>query len=549
MDQPRFAQHLPAGSFLDWMFGRAVESGERPQTRAAPSLAIAVKYWNVVDDTTAAHIAGTSTETSLLEWIAQNGAERSGVRRALLGNIALPFAVLCTLLETGTTPAENDAVRTSRTHAELGALYLRGHRLDSAERLVSQFLAAHVAELDTPDAVSASVAHLGLEHHATFLNHLLQHSPATGRFDLDAVLDVFEGCAPSLVATTTWRSLGEHLVVRGTRKQIRRALALTTATSLRTPLATSRVVPLSAVLSGLSAATVEQLLPQLPAEHRLDTEEISFIAGLGIDAQVLHDLPCTSEAANWAATHAAESVAGALVWQSDSDPTLVAVLRHNAHSHRWAIHHIWRIGRVWHRLSLRVRNTVVAGFDGVALSNLAPGPVRDWIVAAGPSGAVAGLTLRRTETRTLIDRVERTRDPDLAWLAAKVADRPRDRVRMAEIGMSSPEWRNELRTWLRSAQAGEIVRLWPTVPETRRVDTSTLLVAGMRGGDDTSWIDRLVDEISVDWQHSPVVFQEAAALWLARNTPDNPEAWSSIWSLYGEWTGTLPDLVKAAREL
>lgn len=549
MDQPRFSQHLPSGSFLDWSFGRAVESGQRPHTKAAPSLAVAVRYWDVIDDTTAAHIAGSSIDTELLEWIAGNGTGRNGVRRALLSNPALPFGIVRELLDAGITPAENDAVRASRTPSELGQLHLTGHRLASGDRQAAQFLAAHVAETGTAVTPAMAVAHLEIEHHPTFLNHLLRGQHITANFCLDSVLDVLDGCAPQTIPATTWRGLGEHLATRGTRKQMRRALALSDSTSLRAPLLEARSIAIGMVFAGLAPQVVEQLLQQLPGDHRLGVDETTFVVTLPIDAKVLHELRCTPEAATWAAVHADGPAAGALVWQSDSDSTLVSVLRHNTHSHRWAVHHVWRIGRIWHRLSARVRLALVTTFDAVALSNLAPGPVRDWIVASGPATVVSGLALRRTEMRTLIDRVERTRDPDLAWLAAKVAERPRDRVRMAEIGMSSPGWRDELRAWLRAGQAGEIVRLWSVVEESRRVEVSALLVAGVRGSDDTSWIDRLVDEMSVDWQHSPVVFQEAAALWLARNTPDNPDIWAGVWSLYAEWNGTLPDLVQAARAL
>jgi hypothetical protein len=549
MEQPRFAQHLPSGPFLDWAFGRAVTSGDRTRNKIAPSVGVAITHWDVLDDATAVHIAGTSADVELLEWIAAHAASRGGIRCALMRNSSLPFAVLRQLLEAGSTPAEVDAVVATRSSAELGDLMLGGYGLPASDQQAALWLSAFVARSAAPDVHTQAVARLAAEQHYSFVANLVRHSDDDVVFSIDAVLTTIEGCVPQSIAPNTWRNLGEHLTRRGTLRQIRRALQLTTAASLRTPLLAARRVPIATVMARLSAHDLGQLLSQLPPERLLELDEVEYVTGLTLEATTLHELNCTPEAATWAATNANEAAAGALVWRSDSDSTLIQVLRRNKTSHRWAVAHIWRIGRVWHRLSNQVKHDLVATLDAVSLSALAPGPVRDWIIATGPASCVSGLVLRRTELRALIDRVERTRDADMAWLAARAAERPRDRVRMAEIGMGASSWRDELRQWLRSGQSGEITRLWLLIPELQRIEVSALLVAGLRSGDDTSWLDRLVAELSLDWQHCPVVVQEAAAQWLANHVPANPDVWSGVWSLYAEWSGTLPDLVAVARSV
>lgn len=549
MEQPRFAQQLPSGPFLDWTFGRAVDSGSRPRSRVAPSADIAISYWDVIEDATAIDIAGSSTEVELLEWIAAHATSRSGIRCALLHNSSLPFAVLRQLLEAGSTPAEVDAIVATRSNSELGDLLLGGYELPASDQQTTLWLSAFVARSAAPDVHSQAVARLAAEHHYLFVANLVRHSDDDAVFSIDAVLTTIEGCVPQSIAPNTWRNLGEHLTKRGTMRQIKRALQLTTSASLRTPLLVARRAPIATIMARLASHDLNQLLTQLPTERLLEIDEIEYVTGIALEATTLHELNCTPAAATWAASNANEVAAGALVWRSDSDSVLIQVLRRNKTSHRWAVAHIWRIGRVWHRLSNQVKHDLIATLDAVSLSALAPGPVREWLITSGPASCVSGLVLRRTELRALIDRVEKTRDADMAWLAARAAERPRDRVRMAEIGMGASSWREELRRWLRSGQAGEITRLWATIPELQRIEVSALLVAGLRSGDDTSWLDRLVAELSLDWQHCPVVVQEAAAQWLANHVPANPDVWLGVWSLYAEWSGTLPDLVSVARSV
>jgi hypothetical protein len=205
-----------------------------------------------------------------------------------------------------------------------------------------------------------------------------------------------------------------------------------------------------------------------------------------------------------------------------------------------------RVNGVWGRLSNRVRAELVNELEADTLASLLPGPVREWIVSSGEAEVVSVLHLDRTELRTLLDRVERSGEAALAWVAAHKSERPRDRVRMAEIGLTGEHWQRETRKWLRAAGAGEIVKLWNVAPADRRGDLGRVLVSCIRGGDDSTWLEKLVGELAIPWQESGAAVQETAAAWLAANFDGTEDEWSIVWNLYGEWSGTLTDLLETA---
>jgi len=556
MSIPRFAQYLPSGKLLDWAYTHIRRDETFDNT---PGLEALKTLWDDLTDDNVAQIAAKSENPEVLDWIVAHGRRHQGVRAALLRNPSLPFTSLLSLLERGMTAADREAIGRARGVGDLSALLLEGYSVATSPKQAATWLGAGLAGDPRPGALTCAIRMIEEEHLPTLLGELLRADVATSSFPLEPVLTALEENPADAITENIWHQLGGHLAGRGTGRQHRRALRITNSPALRAPLLETGAITIEQAYIHLTGARRVAVLRQLTPERLITADEIPHVAalydGLAGDPsgtstlEALHGLRYTPEAIAWALEHADERVAGALAWHAESDAALIRALRRNRESHRWAAGHIWRAGRIWGRLAQRTRHQIIGTLDGMALSNLAPGPIRTWILEQGPTQAVGALTLRKTELRTLMDRAERANDGDLAWMAAHNAERPRDRIRMAEIGLTSPRWPQEMRRWLRAASSGEIIKLWQSTDETRRGDMGALLVANIRSSDDHSWVDRIVGEIRLDWQSAPTSFQEAAALWLAGRVGDKEETWSALWALYPEWSGTLPELLEAAETL
>jgi hypothetical protein len=553
MEIPRFAAHLPPGKLFDWVWER--HPGKRQNYHATPGIDAVRRMWNELTDDEIARIAGASDDPAVLDWIAGNGGRRSGVRGALVRNPALPFATLLDIVERGTNAAEREGIAKTRSNADLCRLLLAGHDMSGNPRHLISWIVGGSNELEDTD-VMRLVAELDESHHGALVAELLRADPTTHAVPVETVLALVESTNGADLQENSWKSLGRHLATRGTARQVRRAMAVTSSAALRSSLVEHNKITLAQAFTRMDSDHRSAILRQIGSsgERRITLEESPLVADLA-DAlgpsnkatrALLHGLKYEPTAVAWLVEHADPSVVATVAWHTDSDALLLSVLRRNPESHQLAGAHIWRVGRIWERLSMRTRSSIVGTFDALLLSNLAPGPVRDWIVSAGPVSSVNGLTLKKTEQRTLMDRVEKDRDPDLAWVAARIAERPRDRVRMAEIGLSSDRWVHGIKQWLRGASSGEIVKLWTLAPSERRNELGSLLVANLRASEETSWLDRLVGELRIEWQTAPGQVQEAAAHWLSSRCGSDPETWSALWTLYPEWTGTLAELVEAA---
>lgn len=561
VENPRFAHHLPSGKLLDWAWER--HPGKRALFSATPGLDAVRRAWDQLSDDDVMHLAAHSDDPAVLDWITQSGMRRTGIRSALVRNPRLSYETLLSIVERGTNAAEREGIANTRSSHDLCRLLLAGHAMGNNPRQIVTWIVSGASggHLDAGQ-LDELLGALDEAHHPAFLAELLRTDHVTNGFPLEPVLDLIESDAGKELQENSWRSLGAHLAERGTTRHIRRALATTTSASLRAVLVSARKIHLTQAFARLDTDHRFAVLRQLGNDRHITAEEAPIVAnlvetatgastgtasGAGKAARaLLHSLRYEPAAVNWMVANTAQVIAGTVVWHTDSDPTLISALRRNPESHQLASAHIWRVGRIWDRLSTRTRTSIVATFDGLFLNNLAPGPVRDWIIASGPVNSVSGLSLKKTEQRSLMDRVEKERDPALAWVAAKIAERPRDRVRMAEIGMLDANWESGIRQWLRGATSSEIVKLWTVAGPTRSGELGKILVANLRASEETSWLDRLVGEISIEWQSAPAPVQEAAAHWLAGRCGNDPEIWSAIWSLYTEWTGTLTELVDAA---
>ena len=548
MENPRFAAHLPAGRLLDWAWEH--HPGKRHHFHATPGIDALRRAWDQLGDEEIARIAANSGEPAVLDWIASTGLRRAGVRSAILRNPNLPYQTLLDVVERGTNAAERDGIAGTRSSDDLCRLLLAGHPMSSDPRRVSAWIVAGCGDLDEKE-LAVAVAGIPEDHHGALLADILRND--TG-FPLDPVLDLLDEQAEA-VTENAWRNLGAHLSTRGNLRQVRRALAAGTSPSLRAVLVTRNRITLAQAFARLGAGHRAAVLRQLGTERRITGEEAPLVAAITdgeapkAAREMLHGLRYEPEAVAWFLENATPVAAGTVVWHTDSDAILVSALRRNHESHPLAAAHVWRLGRIWERLSAKTRAAIVATFDATTLANLAPGPVREWIVTSGPVDAVGGLTLKKTEQRVMTDRVERERDPELAWVVARVTERPRDRVRMAEIGLASATWERHIRPWLRGATSGEIIKLWAAAGTERRNELGPILVANLRASDEHSWLDRLVPELRIDWQSAPAAVQEAAAHWLAARGGNDPDTWGALWGLYPDWSGTLHELLDAAQNL
>ena len=162
---------------------------------------------------------------------------------------------------------------------------------------------------------------------------------------------------------------------------------------------------------------------------------------------------------------------------------------------------------------------------------------------------VRALVLKKSEIKKLTTRLENSEDTSLAWVVAMHAERPKERISAAIVGMRNDEWSTYLPSWLNSAGSGDIVKLWQSLGYELKIQASEHLIASLRKNEDTLWVHRIISEITTQWSKAPEQLQEAAAHWLSKELGENNETWDTVLSLYGEWCGTLEDLCKVVKNI
>jgi len=546
METPKFANHLPEGDFLDWAF-RITQGKENFAKTAGES--VVRELWDYLDDASAARATARTEDPALLEWVALNTHGRSGIRTALLSNPSATLETIVIVLEETREPRDREILEKSRSTRDLGELLTRGLLEAGHPRQGAEWVAAHVAEQAGTDTLQRALDTIEEQHHALFLSELLRTDPLSAVFDLQAAGSALRELPPQVSGDGTWRLLAEHMAARGSEADKRALIGSGAPVAFTAELFKRHAIDAQTALEGLTPKDAAFLVKRLPAERKLDEDELRVFAHVELDSSDWHDRRYTAEAAAWAVENGSEDLAAGAGWFVESDPLLVRLLRRNTKSHAFAHHHLWRLGRLWPRLSNKTRSLVVAAMDPNTLGTINVAEIRHWIVSKGPVEVAAHLQLGKNETKLLVERVEQSLDADLAWLAARAAERPRDRVRMAEIGLRGKPDRSLLREWVKASSSGEIVRLWYLVTEEIRDDFSAILVATLqRHADDTAWVEKILPELRTAWQHAPHVLQEHAGRWLSENVTGE-KGRLVAWSLYPEWTGTLEELANACREL
>ena len=543
---PKFASHLPEGAFLDWAF--ALTSGRVNFSKTAGAETVR-QLWSQLDEASAVRAASRAEDPELLDWIAAHSEDRPGVRGALLSNPVTWFSTVQDLLVARRENRDRELLERSRSTRDLGELVVRGLLQAEHPRQAVQWMAGYAAEIPGEQALTLALHATEEQYQPEFLAELLRTDPSHARFDLGKVATLMYELGPHLIRDGMWRLLGAHVIARATPQETDDLLVTSGSTAFRGELLTAGTITLEHATRGLDETQVRTLLKRLPPERTLTLEEVTLVAEVGLTAEEWHERRFEPDAAAWAADNPIESLSAGAAWFTNSDPLLVRVLRRNTMSHRFASKHLWRLARLWGRLSNRTRVSIVATFGTAELAALGAGEIRAWIIAQGQIETVEALQLSKTEARALIERVERTLEPRLAWLAAKSAERPRDRIRMAEIGLrEDPGWQR-LKEWLRSSSSNEIVRLWHLAEPRTRDDISGLLVGLLqRSTDDIAWVDKLLPELRTDWQNAPNILQEHAGRWLSDNVASE-EGRIAVWGLYAEWQGTLEELLLAADTL
>ena len=514
-----------------------------------PSSAVVQRTWDLLDDGAAAHVALRSEDVELLAWIAERSGGRASVRQALLENPAASLAVIERVLrDVGPGERAHRTLAKSRPQRELGELLARGLINAEHPREAVSWLGAHGA-LNTPPALDEAFASTEEHHWPLLLAELLRVDPTHATFDILQVVDVMQGLPGPTVSDSMWRAAATHLASRGERTVVQTRSATFPAAMLA-ELVNRGALKIQDTLAHLSPEQLRVVVRRLSPEHRLSLDELQAIAAAELTASEWHQLSYEPAAAAWAISEGPDVLAAGAGWQTENEALLVRLLRRNRTAHQFAGQHLRRVSKIWPRLSQRTRQEIGSTFGVDTLRSTVTGPIRDWLVACGPAGMLAAVqdTLTKTEVKKLVERTERTLDPEVAWVAAWTADRPRDRVRMVEIGFRHPDGVRRVGEWLRTASPTEIGRIWHLAEESTREALSRTLVALLRSSDETGWVEKVLPEISTDWQNAPEVLQDHAALWLSQNAED-PETWPAVWSLYQDWKGTLEDLLRAARHL
>lgn len=546
METPRFANHLPEGEFLDWAFRETAGRANFSKTAGAE---VVKELWETLDDLSAARAAARSEDPELLDWIARHSELRSGVRTAVLSNPTTALQTVVTMLSAKQESRDREILERSRSGRDLGELTTRGLLQAEHPRQAIGWMAGYAAEIEGEAGLLGTLRRVEEQHHPEFVAQLLRTDPAHAKFPLPAVAAVLTELPAQVVGDGMWRLLGQHLAARGTDEVLDNVLALTGSVALRAELLARNVIGAGRATKGLGEAEIRSVIKRLPAERLLTIEDLDVLKDVPLTAAEWHEKRFEPEAAAWATTNGSEPLAAAAVWFVSSDPLLVRTLRRNTASHAFAGRHIWRLGRLWPRLSNRTRELIVGELSGPELNGINIAEIRSWVITHAVLEKVETLQLTKPETKVLVERVERTLEPALAWLAAKAAERPRDRIRMAEIGLREDPGGQKLREWLRSAGANEIVRLWHLAEPSVRDDMSTILVGMLgRNCDDTAWVEKLLPELRTDWQNAPHLLQEHAGKWLSDHITGE-QGRTIVWGLYNEWQGTLEELVATAKEL
>jgi hypothetical protein len=548
MSSPKFAPLLPGGHGLDWSFRNQVHYGQKIKLMAAPSNKIVLELWDKLDETNACTVVAVITDAALLALLSAKPNNTPLVNLVLLKNKALPLENIWPLFEELPSQILAEVLFSSRSDQDLARIYLKKPELFSDSRSTIERCGAGAALENDPHLISFLINTVPTSYTETLLRGMLQTMLGTISVEsLSSIMQHVLGSANSFLSPRTWSLLGQHLGEVNDTKLNTLALKSTQVPELRVELLV-KGAPVSQILSSLSLAYQERIL-ELLGQNRVLTMAEAKLCVLVPDPVVHYNLKYDDKAIRWIVNNGPSSIAAAVVWRSNSDVLLAHVLRTNPESHSWVGKNISRANSVWPKLSSRHKTEICNKLPESVLYNILPGNLRSWIVDFGPGCVVGALSLQKSEIKRLLNRVTAHNDSSVAWIVARLSERPKERVLAALVGMQDTNATKEVLKWLERAGSDEIVKFWRQLTAPQQVVVSAALVDVLRVNEDIQWINYLVEELTIPWQAAPESIQIAAAKWLEEAVGDNDYLWEVLSTLYVSWVGTLADLLTTAKNI
>lgn len=562
---PKFAKHLPAGKGLDAVFLKSIRAQSRLSITAAPSHDLIVEHWGSLGEADRGVLVGVATDENTLRYMADNTENSVDIGLGLIKNRKLPAECVTLLLDVLPMNVVVPALYKHRTSKELAFICANNPRIfqkanhtrsesDDLTEMRGTFYekcGQGVGELDDSALLVQLVDSVPGEYRGNLLQGLLESNCAYENIETGYVCDTMLSDGEDFYSPKLWGLCGTMVGARGYANKCVDLLEKVKSSEMRAAMFTEGV-PLVHLLRGLDLVFQSSVLVAIAHKQRVEECRVLNLQDTRASSQpglagAHHSLKHDQEAVNWLVAHADSATVGATIWQSSSDHLIATVLRSNTDSHLWASKHIWKLNAVWPKLGVKHKKQIAEALTD--LHSLAIGSVRDWIVDEGSDTLVKALTLKKSEIKKLTIRLEDSEDTGLAWIVAMHAERPKERVNAAIMGMGSDLWPTHLPSWLNSAGSGDIVKLWQAIDLDLKIQVSGPLIASLRKNEDTLWVHRIVSEITTQWSKAPEQLQEAAAHWLNKELGENNETWDTVLSLYGEWCGTLEDLCKVVKNI
>lgn len=565
MSAPKFAKHLPAGKGLDAVFLKSIRAQSRLNITAAPSHDLIVEHWDSLGEADRGVLVGVATDENTLRYMSDHTDNSVDVGLGLIKNRKLPVECITLLLDILPMNVVIPALYKHRTSKELAFICANNPRIfkkanhtqtnsDDLAEMRGTFYekcGQGAGDLDDSDLLVKLLDNIPFEYRGNLIQGLLESGCVYENIETGYVSDTMLSDGEECYSPKLWGLCGTMIGRRGYANKCVDLLEKVRSPELRAAMF-AEGVPLVHLLRGLDLVFQSSVLVAIAHKQRVgecrvlnlhDTRASSHPKLAGAHHSLKHD----QEAVNWLVAHADSATVGATIWQSSSDHLIATVLRSNTDSHLWASKHIWKLNAVWPKLGVKHKKQIAETLTD--LHSLAVGTVRDWIIEEGSPMLVRALVLKKSEIKKLTTRLENSEDTSLAWVVAMHAERPKERISAAIVGMRNDEWSTYLPSWLNSAGSGDIVKLWQSLGYELKIQASEHLIASLRKNEDTLWVHRIISEITTQWSKAPEQLQEAAAHWLSKELGENNETWDTVLSLYGEWCGTLEDLCKVVKNI
>lgn len=562
MDTPRFAKYLPSGKSLDRVFITSVQSGNRLRLKAAPSHELIVEHWGNLDETDRVTLASVVIDAASLKYICENVDGRTNVCIELMKNRKLPVEcvpLLLPYLPAQTVPSLLYTYRTSEDFARICSanplvfVEVSGEQIvEGVNKTFYEKLGSGVGDADDKELFANIISLVHGDYRESFMKGLLENKECMyDNLDIQIVNDVMLADGEDFYGARIWGTCGKIAGFYGNVSRCVNLLNKVKSPDMRANMFVGGV-PLVRLLHGLDRQYKTSVLKQIAllqtgGECKHLNLQDTRAALLVNEPDTLHALKYEQDAIEWLIANATSQIVGAIIWQSTSDTLIATVLRSNHASHIWANKHIWKLNAIWPKLGIKHKSQITETLTD--LHSLPTGNVREWIIEEGDAKVVQALHLKKSELKKLVSRLEDQNYIEISWIVAIHAERPKDRVNAAVRGMDTPDWMLRLPTWLNSAGSGEVLRFWSSIGSETKIKVSPHLVTAIRVNEDTAWISPIVHEITTLWNKAPEHLQEAAAAWLDNASCGSQTTWDTLSSLYGEWDGTLEDLVKASEKL